>query len=68
MGKRNACKILARKFEWERRIRRPGCKCEDDVKMDREEIGCKDVDYIHLAQNRIQWQSPCEQCNEPLVT
>jgi hypothetical protein len=43
-GKRTAYKILARKFEGKRQIRRPRCKCEDDVKMDREEIGCRDAD------------------------
>jgi hypothetical protein len=27
-----------------------------DVRMDLQEIGCKGVDWMHLAQNRVQWQ------------
>jgi hypothetical protein len=33
---------------------RPGRKWEDNIIMDVIEIGCEDVNWIHLAQNRIQ--------------
>jgi hypothetical protein len=32
--------------------------------MDLREIGCGVVDWIHLTQDRDQWQS-CEHSNEP---
>jgi hypothetical protein len=35
--------------------------------MDLKEIGCEDVDYIDLAQDRVQWQVLCERGNEPSV-
>jgi hypothetical protein len=28
---------------------------EDNIKMDHREIGCGDVDWIHLAQDRDTW-------------
>jgi hypothetical protein len=33
-----------------RRLGRPRCRQEDNIKMDLKEIGCKDMDWIHLAQ------------------
>jgi hypothetical protein len=27
----------------------------DNIKMGLEEIGCEDVDWIHLAEDRVQW-------------
>jgi hypothetical protein len=29
------------------------CKWDDNIK----ELGFKDVDWIHLAQDRVQWQA-----------
>jgi hypothetical protein len=29
----------------------------DNIKMDRKEIGCEDVDWIQLAQDAVQYQS-----------
>jgi hypothetical protein len=28
---------------------------EENVKLDFKVVGCKDVDWIHLVQDRIQW-------------
>jgi hypothetical protein len=30
---------------------------EFNIRMDRREIGCEDVDWMHLAQDRDQWQA-----------
>jgi hypothetical protein len=30
---------------------------EDNIKIDLKETGCKDLDWIHLAQGRVQWQA-----------
>jgi len=29
---------------------------EDYIKMEHTEIGCESVDWIHLAQYRVQWR------------
>jgi hypothetical protein len=33
--------------------------------MNLKEIGSEDVDWIHVAQDRVQWQAP-EHSTEPL--
>jgi hypothetical protein len=52
---RNAYNILVRKTEGKRTLGRPRRKWEDNIIMDRGEIGWEGVDWIHLAQNRDQW-------------
>ncbi len=37
------------------RIRR---KREDNINMDRQEVGCKDMEWIELAQDRERWWAP----------
>jgi hypothetical protein len=49
---RNAYKILFGKSELKRRLGRLKRKWEDNIEMDRKEIGWEDVDWIHLAQDR----------------
>jgi hypothetical protein len=29
----------------------------DNIKMDIKELGCEDVEWIHLAQGRFQWRA-----------
>jgi hypothetical protein len=53
---RNAYRILVRKPEGKRQFGRPKHKWEDTIKMDLKEIRCGGVEWIHLAQNRDQWQ------------
>jgi hypothetical protein len=36
---------------------RPGCRYEDNIKMDLIEIGCKGVDWMYLAQDMDQWRT-----------
>jgi hypothetical protein len=38
---------------------RPTRSCEDSIEMDLEETGCEDVDWIHMAQYRVQWRIFC---------
>jgi hypothetical protein len=55
MGKmRNAYKILVGKSERKGPLGRSFRKREDDVRVDLKEIGWKDVDWMHLAQDRDQ--------------
>jgi hypothetical protein len=49
---RNACRLLVRKPEGKRSLRRPGRGWVDNITMDFGEVGWGDVDWIGLAQNR----------------
>jgi hypothetical protein len=54
----NAFKMFVGRPEGKRSLRRPGCKWEDNIKRDLRKIVLEDVDWIHLTQNRDQWQAP----------
>jgi hypothetical protein len=54
---RNVCDILVGKPEGKRPLGRPGCRWEDNIGMELREIGWKGVDWMHLAQDRDQWQT-----------
>jgi hypothetical protein len=53
-AKRNAYRILV---ESQRPLGRQRCRWMYKIKMDLREIGCGDMDWIDLAQNRDQWQA-----------
>jgi hypothetical protein len=58
MGKvRGAYNILVGRPEGRRPLGRPGCRWEDNIKMDLREIGFEDVDWIHWAQDRERWRA-----------
>jgi hypothetical protein len=52
---RNTLKIYVRNPQWKRSFWRSLCRV-DDVTMDRKIKGHKMVDWIELAQCRVQWQ------------
>jgi hypothetical protein len=54
---RNAYSILVGKSEGKRLLARPRCTWEDNIRMDLQEIGCEGVDWMHLTQDRDQWQA-----------
>jgi len=53
---RNLYKTITGKPKGTRLLKICTCICilESNIKMDLREIGCKDVDLIQLAQNRVQ--------------
>jgi hypothetical protein len=48
-------RILVGKLEGKRPLGRPRCRWEDNIKMEHTEIGCECVNWIHLAQDMVQW-------------
>jgi hypothetical protein len=58
---RNAYKILVSKPGRKGPVGRPRRRC--DVNTYKGELWCKDLDWIHPAQDRVQWRG-CERGNE----
>jgi hypothetical protein len=54
---KNACWILFRKPERKRPLERPRLRLEDHTEMHVNELGCEDVNWIHLAQSLFQLSS-----------
>jgi hypothetical protein len=45
------------KPDGKRPLGRPRRRWEDNIKMDLQEFGCVDMDWIDLAQNRYRWHA-----------
>jgi hypothetical protein len=54
---RGAYNILVGRPEGRRPLVRPRRRWEDNIKVDVREIGFRDVDWIHLAQDRDRWRA-----------
>jgi hypothetical protein len=58
MGEKgNACRLLAGKREGKRPLGRPRRGWVDNIRMDIEEVGWGDVDWIGLAKDRNRWRA-----------
>ena len=58
MGKkRGVYRVLVGKPERKRPLGRPRRRWEDTIKMDLQEVGCRGVDWIELAQDRDRWRA-----------
>jgi hypothetical protein len=64
MGEKNVYRPLVGKPEGKRPLGRPRHRWRDNIKMDLLEIGLSVVDWIGLAQNRLQVESSYELSNE----
>jgi transposase len=53
---RGVYRILVGRPEGERPLGRPRRRWEDNIKMDLREIGIDGVNWIQLAQDRVQWR------------
>jgi hypothetical protein len=49
--------VLVGKPEGKRPLERPRRRWEDNIKMDRQEVGCVGMDWIELAQNTDRWRA-----------
>ena len=54
---RGVLKVLVGKPEGKRPLGRPRCRCEDNVKMDLEEVGRGCGDWMELAKDRDRWRA-----------
>jgi hypothetical protein len=54
---RGVCRVLVGKPEGRRLLERPRYRWEDNIKMDFQEVGCGDMDWIELAQDRDRWRA-----------
>jgi hypothetical protein len=52
---RGMYRVLVGKPDGKRPLGRPRCRWEDDIKMDLQVVGCGDMDWIELVQNRDRW-------------
>ena len=58
MGDRKGLnRVLVGKPEGESPFGRPRRKWEDNIKMDLQEVGCGDMDWIELAHDRDRWRA-----------
>jgi hypothetical protein len=55
--KRNAYRLLVGKPEGKRQLGRPRRWLVDNIRMDLGEVGCGDVDWIGLDQDRKRWRA-----------
>jgi hypothetical protein len=54
---RNTYKILVRKCDGKKPLGRCKCRLEDNIKMDLRETGWESTDWVHLVQDKDQWQA-----------
>ena len=50
-------RVLVGKPEGKRLLERPRHRWEDNIKMDLQEVGCGDLDWIELAQDSDRWRA-----------
>jgi len=55
--RRGVYRVLVGKSEGKRPLGRPRRKWEDNIKIDLQEVGCGDMDWIDLAQDRDRWRA-----------
>ena len=49
-------RVLVEKPEGKRPLGGPSRKWKDNIKMDLQEVGCRGMEWIELAQDRERWR------------
>jgi hypothetical protein len=57
MGDGRGDRVLVERPEGKRPLGRPRHRWEDNIKLDLREIGIEGANWIHLAQDRVQWRA-----------
>ena len=58
MGERRGVyRVLVGKHEGKRQLGRPRRRWEDNMKIDFKEVGCGNIDWMELAQDRDRWRA-----------
>jgi len=52
-----AYRVLVRTPEGKRPLGRPRRRWEDNIKMDLQEVECRGMDWIDVAQDRDRWRT-----------
>jgi len=55
--KRGVYRVLVGIPEGKRPLRRPRRRWEDNIKRNLQEVGCGDMEWIELAQDRDKWRA-----------
>ena len=55
--RRDVYRVLVGKPEEKRPLGRPRRRWEDNIKMDLQEVGCRGIDWIELAQDKDRWRA-----------
>jgi hypothetical protein len=56
-GTTGVYRVLVGKPEGKKQLGRPRHRSNDNIKMCLREVGCEDMDWIDLAQNRDGWRA-----------
>jgi hypothetical protein len=54
---RGVYRVLVRKLEGKRPLERPRCRCEDNIKMDIQELRCGFVVWIGVSHDKDRWRA-----------
>jgi hypothetical protein len=55
--RRGLYRVLVQKPEGKRPFGKPGRGWEDNIKMDHQEVGCEDMDWVELVKDRNRCQT-----------
>ena len=55
--RRGVYRVLVGKSDGKRPLGRPRRRWEDNIKMDLQGVGCGDMDWMELAQDRDRWRA-----------